>query len=79
MFLFCSVLYEYKIQFLNLKDQMVRRKLFVPKRDLSDQVTILKKGKGQLVQALRLCIGLTAHRVSRGITLPFHDHGTRRG
>ena len=32
-----------------------------------------------LVQALRLCKGRTAHRGSRGIALPFHGHGTRRG
>jgi len=32
-----------------------------------------------LVQALRLCTGRTAHRGSRGIALPFLDHGTRRG
>jgi hypothetical protein len=32
-----------------------------------------------LVQALRLCTGRTAHRERRGIALPFHDHGTRRG
>ena len=31
------------------------------------------------VLALRLCTGRTAHRGSRGIALPFHDHGTRRG
>jgi hypothetical protein len=31
------------------------------------------------VQALRLCTGCTAHGRSRGIVLPFHDHGTRRG
>ena len=31
------------------------------------------------VQALRFRIGRTAHRGSRGIALPFHDHGTRRG
>ena len=31
------------------------------------------------VQALRLCTGRTAHRGSRGIALPFHDHCTRRG
>ena len=35
--------------------------------------------KRTLVQALRLCTGRTAHRGSRGIALPFHDHGTRRG
>ena len=31
------------------------------------------------VQALRLCTDRTAHRGSRGIALPFLDHGTRRG
>ena len=35
--------------------------------------------KCPLVQALRLCTGRTAHTGSRGIALPFHDHGTRRG
>ena len=35
------------------------------------------KVKCTLVQALRLCTGRTAHRGSRGIALPFHDHGTR--
>jgi hypothetical protein len=41
----------------------------------------LVKGKVKciLVQALRLCAGRTAHRGSRGIALPFLDHGTRRG
>jgi hypothetical protein len=37
------------------------------------------KLKCTLVQALRLCTVRTAHRESRGIALPFHDHGTRRG
>ena len=37
------------------------------------------KVKVTLVQALRLCTGRTAHRWRRGIALPFHDHGTRRG
>ena len=37
------------------------------------------KVKVTLVQALRLCTGCTAHRVSRGIVLPFLDNGTRRG
>jgi hypothetical protein len=32
------------------------------------------KVKGTLVQALRHCTGLTAHRESRGIALSFHDH-----
>jgi hypothetical protein len=40
---------------------------------------INSKVKCTLVQALRLCPGRTAHRGSRGIDLPFHDHGTRRG
>jgi hypothetical protein len=38
-----------------------------------------KKVKVTLVQALRLCTGRTARRGSRAITLPFLDHGTRRG
>ena len=37
------------------------------------------KVKCTLVQAPRLCTGRTPHRGSRGIVLPFHDHGTRRG
>ena len=37
------------------------------------------KVKCTLVQALRLCAGRTVHRESRGIAVPFHDHGTRRG
>ena len=38
-----------------------------------------KRVKCNLVQALRLCTGSTAHRGSRGIALLFLDHGTRRG
>jgi hypothetical protein len=38
-----------------------------------------KKVKCTLVQVLRLWTGRTAHRGSRGIALPFHDHGTRLG
>ena len=37
------------------------------------------KVKYTLVQTLRLCTGRTAHRGSRSIALPFHDHGTRSG
>ena len=37
------------------------------------------KVKVTLVQALRLCTGRMAYRGIRGIALPFHDHGTRRG
>ena len=36
------------------------------------------KVKCTLVQAVRLCTDRTAHRGSRGIALPFHDHSTRR-
>ena len=42
-----------------------------------------EEGKGKvkciLVQALMLCTGRMAHRGCRGIALPFHVHGTRRG
>jgi hypothetical protein len=37
------------------------------------------KVKCTLVQALRLCIGRTAHRGRRGIALPFLDQGTIKG
>ena len=37
------------------------------------------KVKVTLVKTLRFCTGRTAHRGSRGIALPFHDHDTRRG
>ena len=40
---------------------------------------VKKRVKCTLVQALRLCTGRTAHRESRGVALPFHDHGTIRG
>ena len=40
---------------------------------------ILVKVKVTLIQALRLYTGRSAHRGSRGIALPFHYHGTRRG
>jgi hypothetical protein len=46
---------------------------------LRSEINVKVKIKCTLVQALRLCTGLTAHRGSRGITLPFHDHGTRSG
>jgi len=32
-----------------------------------------------LVQAMKLCTGRMAHRGSRGIALPIHDHSTRSG
>ena len=37
------------------------------------------KVKVTLVQALRLCTGRTVYRRSRGIALPFHNHGIRTG
>ena len=42
-------------------------------------IAIKVKVKVTLVQVLRLCTGRTVHRGSRGIALPFHGHGTRRG
>ena len=47
--------------------------------DTVTQKNLKVKVKVALVQALRLCIGRTAHRGSRGIALPFFNHGTRRG
>ena len=43
------------------------------------QVKVKGKVKVTLVQALRLCTGRTTYRGSRGIALPFRDHGIRRG
>ena len=37
------------------------------------------KVKCTTLQALSICTGRTARRGSRGIAIPFHDHGTRRG
>jgi len=37
------------------------------------------KIKVTVVQELSFCTGRTAHRESRGIALPFHDHGIRTG
>ena len=50
-----------------------------PEGLMNNPVVLNVKVKCTLVQALRLCTGRTAHRGSRGIALPFHDHGTRRG
>jgi hypothetical protein len=49
--------------------------------DLATNICSCKKVKVKvtLIQALRLCSGRTAQRGRRGIALPFHDHGTRRG
>jgi hypothetical protein len=49
--------------------------------DTKEHYNILSIGKVKcnLVQALRLCTGRSAHSGSRGIALFFHDHGTRRG
>ena len=48
------------------------------KRNFSQNTTNLLVQR-TLVQALRLCTDRTAHGWSRGIALPFHDHGNRRG
>ena len=52
-----------------------QNKTFIKPMNIKGKVKV----KVTLVQALRLCTGRTAHRGSRGIALPFHDHGTRRG
>jgi len=43
------------------------------------KVKVKVKVKCTLVQVLRFCTGRTVHRVSKGIAILFHDHGTRRG
>ena len=74
-----------------VKIQIASRKLMLrrPKNDIMllrskdspffPLYVVKVKVKVTLVQALRLCIGRTAHRGSRGLALPFYDHGTRRG
>ena len=54
---------------------VVNRKVIHYSRNNNREVKV----KCTLVQALRLCAGRTAHRGSRGIALPFHDHGIRSG
>jgi hypothetical protein len=48
------------------------------RRHFVSTITV-SKIKCTLVHTLRLCTGRTAHEGSRGIALPYHDHGTRRG
>jgi len=76
------------IKFNKSKNNMLRIKVFcnvtrsecpdVSNEHMPSYSTAELKVKVTLVQALRLCTGSTAHRGSRGIALPFHDHGTRR-
>ena len=54
-------------------------KIIWTNRMKNEEERVKVKVKVTLVQALRLCTGRTADRGSRGIALPFHDHGTRRG
>ena len=56
-----------------------RRERFSRKREGERVRKVKVKVKCTLVQALRLCTGRTTHRESRGIALPFLDHGTRKG
>ena len=51
----------------------------LPTRHQLTARSMTRKTKRHAVQALRLCTGRTPRRGSRGIALPFHDHGTRRG
>ena len=46
---------------------------------IKESKSVKVKVKWALLQVFMLCTGPTAHRGSRGIALPFHDHGTRRG
>jgi len=52
---------------------------FICSNNLEDFDRRKVKVKCTLVQAVRFCTGHTAHRGSRGIALPFLDHGTRMG
>jgi len=80
MLLEAFTLYDHS-EYSNVKKQIYIRcfSLYTATEiDCHDKVTEGKvKVKCTLVQALKLCTGRTAHRGSRGIGLPFHDHGTR--
>ena len=60
--------------FLGLRNQKTSQNM-----SNSECLQPYKEVKYTLVQALRLCTGRTAHWWSRGIALPLHNHGTRRG
>jgi hypothetical protein len=61
------------------KELLILKKQNIYKPALSVTTKGKVKVKVTRVQALRLCTGRTAHRGSRGIALPFLDHGTERG
>ena len=63
----------------SIKDTGKTSELFGSLETIILNLGIKVKVKVTLVQALRLCTGRMAHRGSRGIALPFLDHGTRRG
>ena len=69
------------VELLNVKlvVHIVTAGLYRPETHPEHAIRCKIKVKCTLVQALRLCTGRTAHRGSRGIALPFLDHGTRRG
>ena len=53
-------------------------KIYLTRRTYSYMNSAHGKVKVRCTLVLRLCTGRTANRGSRGIALPFHDHGTRR-
>ena len=69
--------------FTCLKSTTWDRRLYFPSEGMRAEDFYLplkiRRLKCTLVQSLRLCTGHMAHRGSRDIALPFHDHGTRRG
>ena len=75
--LWCSVLHTIMSSLLVGRSEFyfTMHGLKTLKREMSSYTL---KVKVTLVQALKLCTGRTAHRGSRGIALPFHDHDTRR-
>jgi hypothetical protein len=77
---------EYKINDLAMAMKNVplsyvgTNKTYIPRINLPNYGKLKGRTvKCTLVQALRLFTGRTADRGSRGIALPCHDHGTRRG
>jgi hypothetical protein len=64
---------------INQEHKKAKKKSYIGVLKIPVQFLCMTLKSESGVQALRLCTGRTAHRGSRGIALPFLDHGTRRG
>ena len=83
MYIELCQLYKFYLKYISVSSclKWCNEKLqtFNKRKSYTVNFCLKSKVKCTLVQALRLCTGRTARRVSRGIALLFLDHGTRRG